>query len=336
MSRTKKLSFEKINYTSRPRKQIERKILIETLQKMRPIINIEKYKYIGMGSIYYYDFIMFHKFLNINRFISIDDKETKKRFEFNRPYQFIKFINNKSTEFLESYKWEKNEKIFMWLDYDKGLFAENEIKEDLLNDLTIVSKKCNPGDILIFTINAICPKKPNEKKHFFDRFKNYFSQDLRDIRKVIPKYYVQLLHDLAINYVNEKSEHTNLKFYQLFCFEYRDGAPMFTLGGFFDKDNSKIEKIKDLKFISTGKEIIKIDVPLLTYYEKIYLDTHIDKVKKSIDICEKQIPVDTNNREDKIEKKLNKKIPFEISYRELKSYVEIYYRYFPQYYEGLV
>jgi len=57
-----KPSFEKINYIFRPKKQIERKILIELFQKIQNTlnINISEYQYIGLGSIYYYDFILFH------------------------------------------------------------------------------------------------------------------------------------------------------------------------------------------------------------------------------------------------------------------------------------
>ena len=75
-------SFEKINYLLRPKKQIERKIIIEILQKIqKPLkIDISKYCYIGMGSIYYYDYILFHKFLGISNMVSIDDKDCKNRF----------------------------------------------------------------------------------------------------------------------------------------------------------------------------------------------------------------------------------------------------------------
>ncbi|MEW5923651.1 MAG: O-methyltransferase, partial [Candidatus Zixiibacteriota bacterium] len=43
-------SFNKVNYLLRPRKQIERKILIEMF---RNLDNISSYQYVGMGSIFY-------------------------------------------------------------------------------------------------------------------------------------------------------------------------------------------------------------------------------------------------------------------------------------------
>ena len=78
-------SFEKINYMLRPMKQIERKITIEILQELQEkISNFDNYRYIGMGSIYYYDYILFHKYLKIDKYTSIDNKPTPNRFRFNK------------------------------------------------------------------------------------------------------------------------------------------------------------------------------------------------------------------------------------------------------------
>ena len=98
-------SFQKINYLLRPNKQIERKIFIEIIRSLEHKFNfnIENSTYIGMGSIYYYDFLLFHKYLKIRNLISIDDKtQFKERFKFNLPYDYIDFFNLKTTEFLST------------------------------------------------------------------------------------------------------------------------------------------------------------------------------------------------------------------------------------------
>ena len=85
-------SYEKVNYLFRLKKQIERKLIIETLQSIDPTIGIKRYHYVGLGSIYFADFILFHKYLNIKKMTSIDDKsEDEERFRFNRPFGFIDF-----------------------------------------------------------------------------------------------------------------------------------------------------------------------------------------------------------------------------------------------------
>ncbi|MEK0337376.1 MAG: hypothetical protein QQN41_08080, partial [Nitrosopumilus sp.] len=123
-------SFGKINYLLRPKKQIERKISIEILQELQQIDHdFEDFQYIGMGSIYYYDYILFHKYLKIKKYISFDDKAIPYRFEYNKPYDFIDFKNVHSTEFLENFTFDSN--IIIWLDYDSFL------NDDMFNDFAI-------------------------------------------------------------------------------------------------------------------------------------------------------------------------------------------------------
>ena len=147
-NKKEKRSYEKVNYFLRPKKQIERKLIIDILQELKPQINLKKYLYIGFGSIYYYDFILFHKFLNITKLLSLDDKSTIKRFEFNKPYDFIKFQNKNSTEYLKEFDWNQN--TILWLDYDE------ELNFSMLSDLNLISKNCQKKDIVILTIDTSC------------------------------------------------------------------------------------------------------------------------------------------------------------------------------------
>lgn len=333
-----KYSFYKVNYLLRPCKQIERKIMIETLKKLKLKNEIENYKYIGMGSIHYYDFILIHKFLNIKKLVSIDDKETKKRFNFNKPYEFIKFYNQKTNDFLAELSWNKNENYLIWLDYDQKL------NSDMLGDIALVAQNCNPQDILIFTIDARCPPEKDPKndhrlprKEFWDEFGSYTSKKFNDISYVRPKYFIELLQDICLNFIGEKEVYKKVKFHQIFSFKYKDGAQMFTLGGIFDKNADAIKDIKNLGHVSTDRRIVEIDAPILTYHEKFHLDAMIDTCRNLVEEYEKQLKEEDRIKiTKKMEKKMNEDLPFELSsIDELKSYVK-YYKYFPQYYEGII
>lgn len=164
---SEKYSFEKINYILRPRKQIERKIFIDIFNKIQQRqneINLRDYRYIGMGSVFYYDFILFHKNLHINKMISIDDSLLKKRFDFNKPYNFVEFENMASTEFLGQYS--KEDKIILWLDYDKGIYNEKSflINNTILDDLKLITEKVTKKDFFIITIDVKLPRDIEEKK----------------------------------------------------------------------------------------------------------------------------------------------------------------------------
>jgi len=145
----------------RPKKQIERKMLIEFLQNIQHKLNINlsEYQYIGLGSIYYYDFILFHKYLNIRDMVSLDDKKCCKRFEFNKPFDFITFKNMSTNDFLLNNGLDK--KSFIWFDYDSVLInckkkyekeKEEEVflflkKDEIFEDIKIITNKSKEMDI---------------------------------------------------------------------------------------------------------------------------------------------------------------------------------------------
>jgi hypothetical protein len=61
-------SFKQFDYALRPSKQVERKVMIEVLLRLAKAgFNISEYGYVGFGSVYYVDFVMFHKYLFIEQ-----------------------------------------------------------------------------------------------------------------------------------------------------------------------------------------------------------------------------------------------------------------------------
>ena len=328
-----KRSFEYVDYMFRPKKQIERKIIIEILQELKKEIPLSKYLYIGFGSIYYYDFILFHKMLNINKLLSIDDKSTIKRFEFNRPYDFITFKNEISTNFLSEYDWKQNS--VLWLDYD------NKLKDIVLSDIKIIAKNCKKKDFLIITVNAYCGNVGDERdqarENFYSKFRMYISSDYHNKKYYTPKNFPYLLQEVILKYLMTVSEYQDISFCKLFSFRYRDGSPMFTIGGIFDDDKKLCNRKWDNKFISTDEEVKDINVPILTYCEKFHIDSHIEKLKRKIKKIEsKNKESDRSLVEEEMTEMINKTLPFELgSIYDLKNYIE-FYRYYPQYYEGII
>jgi hypothetical protein len=331
-------SFEFVNYMLRPKKQIERKVIIDILRELNNVINISNYKYIGFGSIYYYDFILFHKFLKMNDLLSIDYKSTKKRFEFNRPYDFISLENKISTDFLSEFDWMGHKNAVLWLDYD------SKLDDVVLSDLEIISKNCNKKDILIITLNASCAKDKYRRKLdrelFFRDFGTYVSSGYENRECFTPKNLPKLLQNVIMNYLSKMCELRDTKFYKLFSFVYRDTSPMFTLGGIFDDKNELRIRVWTNEFICTDEEIKYINVPILTYYEKFYIDSHIEKLKQKISEIEDEINgqgiSDPEEKENKMTEKINTYLPFELhSIYDLKNYLD-YYKYYPQYYEGII
>ncbi|MBA7538377.1 hypothetical protein ES705_30652 [subsurface metagenome] len=329
-----KPSFEKINYIFRPKKQIERKILIELFQKIQNTldINISEYQYIGLGSIYYYDFILFHKYLNIRDMISLDDKDYPNRFEFNKPFDFITFKPMSTTDFLS--KNDLNKKSFIWFDYDSSLIRCKKKKaeflffstETIFDDIRLIANKSNELDLFVLTVNINIQKtlfeSPRFRQAFIDEYDEYLSDQYKKVNKITFKKYPLIIQNIIINIFRNNEQFHPVKFRKLFSFIYQDGAPMYTIGGMFTKDSiSKKVTEKDSFFETDENKVVNIDVPLLTYYEKIKLDKKIVDIEKNLDSLN--------------EEKIIEILGFEMEPSELRNYL-YYHRYYPQYYEGII
>src|SRR5690606_27908751 len=110
-------SYNSIDYLLRPSKQVERKLIIETIIKLSSLgYHIHDYTYMGMGSIYYADFVMFHKYLLIEEMICVERDYIPLSMKFNKPYNFIKLNMNQASVVIPLL--DRNKKQSMWLDYD--------------------------------------------------------------------------------------------------------------------------------------------------------------------------------------------------------------------------
>ena len=328
-----KPSFENINYMFRPKKQIERKILIELFQKIQNTlnVNISEYQYIGLGSIYYYDFILFHKYLNIKDMVSLDDKDYPNRFEFNKPFDFITFKPMSTTDFLS--KNDLDKESFIWFDYDSSLIRYNKWKKTFLNtetifeDIKIIAKKSKELDLFIVTINIKIQEtlfdNPRFKQAFIDEYDEYLSDQYKKVNDITFDKYPLIIQNIIINIFRNNEQSHPVKFRKLFSFIYQDGAPMYTIGGIFSEDNlsSNLLAEKDNFFETDENRFVDINVPLLTYYEKMKLDKNILNIEKNLSSLNKE--------------KIIKMLGFEMEPSELKSYLD-YYRYYRQYYEGII
>ncbi len=65
-------SYMQINYSLRPAKSVERKMLCEAIKRLAVFDKIESYKYVGFGSAYFSDFSLIHRSLGIEDMLSIE------------------------------------------------------------------------------------------------------------------------------------------------------------------------------------------------------------------------------------------------------------------------
>jgi hypothetical protein len=284
-------SYSRINYRLRPAKAVERKIICDALRCLSSFGELSAYRYVGFGSTYFSDFILFHKLLHIEDMISIEkDKNAKERFEYNKPFGCIEIKYGDSCEILPTLEWIK--KSIVWLDYD------NPLEKKALDDIDILAGELMSGSILIVTVSAE-PERPPEEGLSRDKLNEFREGKLREripndkipidlqpndltSRKLGDLYKRILDNQLKQSIADTNSARSvkeKLNYKQVFNFRYADGCRMMTVGWLIFEQNCSdiVDQCKFDKHFNVAKpdEPYEIKVPNLTIKEIQYLEAQM-------------------------------------------------------------
>lgn len=282
-------SYDRINYTLRPAKSIERKMLCEAFRKLSYIAEPNEYKYIGFGSPFFSDFTLVHKTLGIHDMVSIEKEvEDKNRFKFNRPFKCIELLFGNSNDILPQFRWIK--KTILWLDYDYKL------DNSMLTDVGTFMANAKSGSIILLTMDVTAYElatHENKKMNRIVQFKEKLDKNKIPIGvsegDMDQLNYPKVCFRIINNEIQEDLLNRNgglidkLCYKQLFNFYYKDGSsPMLTIGGIIyqESDKDKINKCSfdKLGFTSCNNmlyEPYEIVAPKLTFREMRYLDQNL-------------------------------------------------------------
>ena len=275
-------SFERVNYTLRPAKVVERKMLCECFRRLSPLARVDTYRYVGFGSTYFSDFSLIHRALGITDLISIERETGKRdRFELNRPYGSITLMFGESTELLPELDWQP--RTIMWLDYD------GKLNDGVLADVATFCRSCTAGSLLVVSVNAHADEGTDEQRldalrrrvgtgnvpHDVDP-KRLAGWDLAELsRRIITAEIAETLSELN----GARPSNAHLRYKQLFNFNYRDGARMLTTGGLvYDVGQEGLVSycgFEQLNFVKTGGDAYEIVVPNLTFREMRHIDAQL-------------------------------------------------------------
>ena len=269
-----------INFSIRPNKAVERKIIFQTLTALASFLPFEKYRYVGFGSLWFVDFILAHKHLSIRDMVSIEnDAYLASRAKFNKPYACVDIKHGDSSEILKG-PWLEECPLIVWLDYDASLDGS------ALPDISELCRRAPAYSVIIVTINAhknSLPNKDENDKEFANDGERlrYYAPDLipHSLKKVQASRYSAFLASLLFQHMRKqvrKAGRQADKIVPIFNVAYRDNAPMITVGAVIADDRCAdgIMKILD-KMPSgnkTGEDQISIGVPPMTMKEKATLD----------------------------------------------------------------
>lgn len=275
-------SYEIINYSLRPAKQIERKMIFEGAKRLSEFAHLESYRYVGFGSVFFTDFSMVHRHLNIEKMVSIErDKQKEERFIFNKPFRSIEMQFGESSLVLPQLSWSDH--TILWLDYDGRLNGE------CLADVGSFCANASSGSMLVLSVNSQFPSDCKDpEKLLADEIGSSFvpnglvKADLKgwNLAKTIRRVVTASIEGALNDRNGVLPEEDRFHWHQVYSFDYADGAKMTTLGGVLcthrDKpqfDRSSFSKLPYFRDQITDS--YRIDVPSLTYRELRHLDKQL-------------------------------------------------------------
>jgi hypothetical protein len=274
-------SFKKINYNLRPAKSVERKMISFALKKLIHFDILSNYQYVGFGSTYFSDFILFHKELGINKMVSIEISGNKQRFNFNKPFHCIEILFGHSNEMLPSINWKH--KTILWLDYDETF------KGAFLSDLSTFFNSAHSGSAFLLTVNCNADSYGNKNEDRRNKIVKEIGEDnLYHGSKLVDFSTINLpktIHKIINANIETELKNRNggliddekLVYRQVFNFTYADGLKMMTVGGVLiqKRDLKKLETINfdEYNYLSSSEQSFDISVPKLTLKEIRFLNS---------------------------------------------------------------
>lgn len=312
-------SFRKINYSLRPAKHAERRMLGDVFRRLSHFELLEDYVYVGFGSVWFTDFVLYHKILGIRDMISIEEASgARERFEANRPFN-IDIVFQNSNVALPRLDWARRQ--IVWLDYD-GTLSMN-----MLLDARTVAANARSGSIVAVSVQcneaadvgdaADNPGGPSALDRFVQRFGRDRVSDGTQEEDLYGWRFGSLSRGLIAQEIEtalstrNASGDQHYQFHPITSINYQDDAKMTTIVGVI-VESSEAEKLaacqfERMDFLQGRPQPIKIEVPKLTGRELKYI--------------ERQLPLANG-----VEVDLSGGIPG----RDARFFIEMY-RYFPNF-----
>ena len=225
-------SFESVNYSLRPSKSIQRQLIFEGISQIKARIGLDGMMYVGFGSIWFTDFVMAHKILNIRDMVSIEENLVGyRRAVFNAPYATVAVRRGRSAAILP--KLLGNRRLrrhpwVVWLDFDI------ELREAIVDDIRTVIEDVPENSIFLITFDGKA-KKYGQAKDRPGRLKEILGEVVPDDlgKEACEESQIQdTLANLVNNFMKSVAAPVRLgRFVSGFRVIYEDTTPMVTVGG---------------------------------------------------------------------------------------------------------
>jgi hypothetical protein len=269
-------SWRRVPYGTRPAKHAERKMIAEALARLDALHPLPDWRYIGLGSLWFTDFSLFHRRLGLNNLHSIEDEQSpdlQARFQRNAPFAATLHFGKTTTE-LPQMPWDGP--AIVWLDYD------DPFQDWMLEDLDHVVSLCLPPTMLIVTVNVHPGLEEGRRERFIaglpssERLPHWAKTDAdlghESSRRGWANGVREVFGDQISAALLDRGE-PGLAYEQVFHFRYADGAPMATFGGLIAGTGSGGAcNFANLRYYRAGDRAFSIKPPVVTLREGLALE----------------------------------------------------------------
>jgi hypothetical protein len=304
-----------VNFSVRQNKGIERSIVFDCLDRVIETLHLTNLVYLGMGSVWFADFMLAHRLLGIETMISVEDDEIIfKRAEFNKPFRTVEVLYGSSVDVIPPLLTRDDlagRPWIAWLDYD------DEMDEDKLEELDELLRTLPHNSVLLTTFQAhpkgygILQERPKRIKTIFgdaapEGLSNRAYKDHERMMAILAKATEDFLVARSIQSARLGG------FVPMVRLMYVDSMPMVTVGGILPSQENEAaarQLVADPNWPGIVTEVIQ--VPPLT--------------PREVSALQAQLPNSTQlRREDVI------KLGFDLAEEQLRSFTYHYLRY-PQF-----
>jgi hypothetical protein len=276
-------SFDAINYSLRPSKTIQRKIVFSGVGVLQHHLPLERMAYIGFGSIWFTDFTLAHKLLGVDDMISIEgDDIGYQRALFNAPYATVRVEHGYSNDVLPNLYKEAflaGRPWMVWLDYDYDL------KESVRDDIRSLIENVPENSIVLITFNGNDSKygRPADRPARLKTLLGSVVPDGLTPNACRDDLMQTTLANLTLDYM--KSIAADLArpggFVSAFRIIYKDSTPMVTVGGVLPaKGAARIARDVVNEASWPGRPAKRITAPHLTMREAATLQAKLPSAIK--------------------------------------------------------
>jgi hypothetical protein len=236
-----------INFSLRQNKAIERAIAFDALLAAKEHLG-QNPIYVGLGSVWFRDFVLAHRTLGIETMVSMEGEPTVfARAGFNRPFGTIEVVPGWSNDVLPSLLSRPDlaeRPWIVWLDYDR------EMDENRRDELVNLVRSLPAGSALLTTFNA---KGANYGADTDDRrevLAELFGDSIVDLDADEPAFkdygLMKTLAHAVSDYLVSVAIHSGREggYIPALRLLYRDSANMVTVGGFLPSTDQSAELTK--------------------------------------------------------------------------------------------